>query len=117
MTETAIAIGTLIVSTSLLFYLAVISFQGMWLFVDKLLGRKPPEMFALPVLYENLGVACAIFGYLTQASVITCMGALLIALRLMTADDTLPGLPKVVEVPLLTSALASLVLMGYVSLA
>jgi hypothetical protein len=59
MTEAAIAIGTLVVSTSLLFYLAAISFQGMWLFVDKLLGRKSPEMFSLPVLYENLGVACA----------------------------------------------------------
>jgi hypothetical protein len=107
-----IKLTTLFVVTSLSLYVLLISFQGISLIFERFQRTHSVPRNHLPVFFENIGIALAIYGYLARDSALMCMAALFVALRLIYSFERFERMPRQLELPLLSCALATFALMA-----
>ncbi|MEE9300062.1 MAG: hypothetical protein V3V17_02910 [Alphaproteobacteria bacterium] len=107
-----IKLTTLFVVTSLSLYVLLISFQGISLIFERFQRTHSVPQIRLPVFFENIGIALAIYGYLARDSALMCMAALFVALRLIYSFERFERMPRQLELPLLSCALATFALMA-----
>ena len=115
MTSLVIHISALIISTSLGFYFAVISIQGVGVVLSGLLTKRLPRSASLSGLCQNLGVASALLGLTVQSTDLAVVGILVIALGVLSGPGPSSSLYSAIERALLIAALASLSSLGLVA--
>jgi len=112
MHSVAINFTPLIVTVSLAFFFSVITLQGLSLVIEGSVAKRLPTIYHLSPLCQNLGVACAILGLTFAETSMTAVGVLLIAFGLVSSSGRFFPLHPAIELPLLISALLSLLTLG-----
>jgi len=115
MTSLAINFSALVISTSLGFYFAVISVQGVGVVLNGLLTRSLPRGRMLSGLCQNLGVASALLGLTVRSNDLAVVGLLVIALGVLSGPGPSSSIYAAIERALLIAALASLSCLGLIS--
>lgn len=112
MDSLAINFTPLIVTVSLAFFFSVITLQGLSLVIEGSVAKRMPTIYNLSPLCQNLGVACAILGLTFAETSMTVVGVLLISFGLVSSSGRFFPLHPAIELPLLISALLSLLTLG-----
>ncbi len=115
MTSLAVHFSALVISTSLGFYFAVISVQGMGVVLNGFLTKRLPRGRMLCALCQNLGVASALLGLTVQSADLAVVGILVIALGVLSGPGPVSSIYSAIERALLIAALASLGCLGLIS--
>ena len=112
MDSLAVSITPLIVTVSLAFFFSVITLQGLSLIIEGSVAKRIPTIYNLSPLCQNLGVACAILGMTFGDTNMSLVGVLLISFGLVSSSGRFFPLHPAIELPLLISALLSLITLG-----
>lgn len=105
MTELSVGLATIMLTSSILLYLALIAFQGVLLVVDGWsVGRVSTG--TVGALSQNIGVTCALLGLLVSTQALSIVGVLLVAAGLCLGDNE-ERLPRPIEVTLIICGLLS----------
>jgi hypothetical protein len=89
-------------------YGLAVAFQGLYLIIEAAIQRRIPKNFSFSYLCENVGVLCVVIGYPYGNPSLICVGALLVALRLVCSFQSSPERHLTIKVSLLVSALLTL---------
>lgn len=114
MSQIVLVTATMVISTALILYLAVIAFQVANPIVAKLTTGTAFADFSLPALCQNLGIAAGLAGATFRSTDVLMIGVLLIALALLTKGRASPELHRSLEIPLLVMGLAGFGFLGLV---
>ncbi len=115
MTSLAIHFSALVISTSLGFYFAVISVQGVGVVLNGFLTKRLPRGGMVCALCQNLGVASTLLGLTVQSTDLAVVGILVIALGVLSGPGPVSSVYSAIERALLIAALASLGCLGLIS--
>lgn len=106
-----------IVTATLGFYLVAVSFQIGSLVNDGIRVRSIPGVPVLAALWQNIGLGCAILGFVYGDTQLMIFGGMFIALRTMLQPLHAPSWDDRIEQPLLVMALISVALLAAIRIA
>jgi hypothetical protein len=99
---------TAVVTSSLMMHMSVIVLQTTILVIESVGEGSLTRRFFYPALVQNLAIATALLGFTFASQELQAIGALLLALGLLTASGRPHPTYRAIEVPLLVSGLLSL---------
>ena len=108
MASIGIGVTSLIMAICVALYGLAVGFQGAYLIIETAIQRRVPKNFSFSYLCENVGILCVVIGYPYGMPSLVCVGALLVALRLVCSFQSSPERGLAIKVPLLVSALLTL---------
>ncbi len=103
----AVQLTSVIVTFSLMLYSFVIAFQGTVLVIETVAVRGLPTNFFYPALFQNLGITAAMIGLASANTVLSLVGALLVAIAMLIASKRSHALYRLIEIPLLCAGIIS----------
>lgn len=107
MSEMAVEAVTFVVMVTLLLYFLVIAIQGTALVAMSLVNRKIPPKLYFSDVCQNLGVALTIAGFIPGSLNLMVVGALLLAIGILTGEVRYRQ-NRVVDVSLSVTAILSI---------
>lgn len=111
MSDLAVEAVTFVTLITLLLYFMVIAIQGTALVAMSLVNRKLPPKIYYSDICQNLGVALAIAGFIPGSVNLMVVGALLLAIGILTAEVRYRA-NRVVDLSLSVTAILSIGSLG-----
>ena len=114
MSDLAVEAVAFVVTVTLLLYFLVIAIQGAALVAQSVVSRKLPPKIYFSDLCQNLGVAIPIAGFLFDSLDLMVVGALLLAIGILTGEVRYRE-NRIVDVSLSVTAILSIGSLGIFS--
>ena len=114
MSDLAVEAVAFVVTVTLLLYFLVIAIQGSALLAQSVVSRKLPPKIYYSDVCQNLGVAIPIAGFLFDSLDLMVVGALFLAIGILTAERRYRE-NRVVDLSLAVTAILSIGSLGIVS--
>ena len=114
MSDLAVEAVAFVVTVTLLLYFLVIAIQGSALLAQSVVSRKLPPKIYFSDVCQNLGVAVPIAGFLFHSLDLMVVGALFLAIGILTAERRYRE-NRVVDLSLAVTAILSIGSLGIVN--